>query len=100
LFRVLRALRTQDSRWGLNYKRGNLPTLSEDIITYNGSARPDEGESHIYLFDIIGGACGGGSPTYGDVSAVTWSNRGQSYCGTEWCARWTLAPFIAAGGTP
>jgi len=104
LFRVLRELRTRDTRWGLSYKRGNFPTLSEDIISYNATARPDEGESHIILFDIVGGECfsgraglsGGISQTYNG----TWNQRGQSYCGTTYCARWTLAPFIAAGFTP
>jgi hypothetical protein len=100
LFRVLQSLRQRDSRWGLNYKRGNFPTLSEDIITYNGTDHPDEGESHIYLIDIIGGSCFGGVAVFRDVSAETWSNRGQPYCGTEWCARWTIAPYIAAGYPP
>jgi len=104
LFRVLRELRKLDTRWGLNYKRGNAPTLSEDIITYNATARPDDGESHVILFDIVGGACfsgiaglNGGIPqTYNG----TWNQRGQPYCGTTYCARWTLAPYIAAGFTP
>jgi len=104
LFRVLRELRTRDTRWGLNYKRGNFPTLSEDIISYNATARPDEGESHVILFDIVGGSCFAGSGSLnGSISQTyngTWNQRGQSYCGTTYCARWTLAPYIAAGFTP
>jgi hypothetical protein len=104
LFRVLRELRTRDTRWGLNYKRGNFPTLSEDIITYNATARPDEGESHVILFDIVGGSCFAGAGSLnGSVPQTyngTWNQRGQSYCGTTYCARWTLAPYIAAGFTP
>lgn len=97
LFRVLQALRQQDSRWGLNYKRGNFPTLSEDIITYNGTDGPDEGASRIHVIDIVGGDCLVGVTTFADKSSETWANRGQPYCGTEWCARWTLAPYIGAG---
>jgi hypothetical protein len=104
LFRVLRELRTRDTRWGLSYKRGNFPTLSEDIIAYNATARPDDGESHVILFDIVGGSCFAGHASLnGSISQTyngTWNQRGQPYCGTTYCARWTLAPFIAAGFTP
>jgi hypothetical protein len=98
LFRVLQELRKRDTRWGLNYKRGNAPTLSEDIITYNGTNRPDNGESHVWLTDIVGGACFGGVPVWRDVSLVgTWDQKGQSYCGTTYCARWNIDPYLAAG---
>jgi len=104
LFRVLRELRKYDTRWGLSYKRGNFPTLSEDIIAYNATARPDEGESHVILFDVVGGSCFAGHASLnGSISQTyngTWNQRGQSYCGTTYCARWTLAPYIAAGFTP
>jgi len=104
LFRVLRELRKLDTRWGLNYKRGNAPTLSEDIITYNGTNRPDEGESHVILFDIVGGSCfagiGGLNGSIAQTYNGTWNQRGQPYCGTTFCAKWTLAPYIAAGFTP
>jgi len=98
LFRVLRELRKRDTRWGLNYKRGNAPTLSEDIVTYNGTNRPDNGESHVWVTDIVGGACFAGSPTWGDVSIRgTWDQKGQSYCGTTYCARWNIDAYLAAG---
>lgn len=98
MFRVVQALRQRDTRWGLNYKRGQKGDLSQDIVTYNGTANPDEGESHVYLIDIISGHCGSNPDwNWGDVSQVTWANRGQSYCGTEWCAYWTLEPYVRAG---
>jgi hypothetical protein len=101
VFRVVQALRQRDTRWGLNYKRGQKGELSQDIVAYNGTANPDEGESHVYLIDIISGHCGSNPDwNWGDVSAVTWANRGQSYCGTEWCAYWTLDPYIRAGFPP
>jgi hypothetical protein len=101
LFRVLAALRQRDTRWGLSYKRGNFPTLSEDIIAYNATARPDDGESHVILFDIVAGSCFAGIGVLnGSIPQTyngTWNQRGQPYCGTTYCARWTLAPYIAAG---
>ena len=35
LFRVVRALRERDKRWGLNWKRANVGDMSQDVITYN-----------------------------------------------------------------
>jgi hypothetical protein len=98
MFRVVQALRQIDSRWGLNYKRGWPGDLSHDIVTYNPTNRPDNGESQVYLFDIIGGHCGGNpGPNWADVTDATWSARGNPACGSEWCARWTLDPYLRAG---
>jgi hypothetical protein len=98
MFRVLAELRKRSSRWGLNYKRGWAGDLSQDIITYNPTDRPDEGESRIYLYDIIGGHCGDRpGPNWADVTDATWSQRGNPACGSEWCARWTIEPYLRAG---
>lgn len=98
MYRVVHALRQIDTRWGLNYKRGNFGDLSHDIVAYNPTNRPDNGESQIYLYDIIAGHCGSNpGPNWQDVTDPTWAGRGNSACGTEWCARWTLDPYLRAG---
>jgi len=70
LYRVVRELRRRDSRWGLDDMRGHVPTLSEDIITYDGTNRPDNGESHLYVNDIIRSDCFRGVSTSTDESIV------------------------------
>jgi hypothetical protein len=98
LYRVVRELRKRDTRWGLNYKRGNFGSPSQDIITYNGSARPDNAESHVWVIDIVGGDCGRGVATFSDKSmSGTWDQEGQPYCGTRFCAYWNLDGYLAAG---
>ena len=98
MFRVLAELRKRSTRWGLNYKRGWPGDLSQDIVTYNPTERPDNNESRIYLYDIIGGHCGDRpGPNWADVTDVTWNQRGNPACGSEWCARWTIDPYLRAG---
>jgi hypothetical protein len=99
--RVVQRLRQIDSRWGLNDKRGNRGDMSQDIIAYNPTNRPDNGESQIYLFDIISGHCTGRADVwFQDVTGPTWAGRGSPACGTEWCARWTIDAYLRAGLTP
>src|SRR5262245_24555352 len=102
LYRLVQALRRVDTRWGLNDKRGHRGDMSQDIVTFNPTDRPDDGESQVYLFDAIGGHCGpnpsGGS--LGDVTDDTWSARGNPACGTTYCARWTIDNYLRAGFTP
>jgi hypothetical protein len=102
LFRVVRALRQIDSRWGLNYVRGWAPRMSDDIVAYNATAGPDEGAQQIYLFDIISGHCSGGGEAawFNDVTDFTWFGgpaRDYSICANQYCARWTLEPYLRAG---
>jgi hypothetical protein len=98
LFRLLQALRQRDSRWGLNYKRGNRGDLSQDIITYNGTDQPDGAIARIYLVDTISGHCGGNpQPDFNDVSAATWTAGQQGLCSNAWCSLWTIDPFLAGG---
>jgi hypothetical protein len=103
IFKALQALRRIDERWALNLKRGNQG-LSEDILAYNPTDRPDQGESQIYLFDVIGGHCGPNPQVngLGDVTGATW-NAGLSNtpgCSTRFCAAWTLDGYRQAGFTP
>jgi hypothetical protein len=101
MYRVLRALRAIDSRWGLNYKRGWTGDLSDDIVSYNPTNRADSGESQVYLFDIISGHCGNSpGPNWDEVTDETWAARGSSECGSEWCAQWTIEPYLRAGFPP
>lgn len=101
LYRVVQALRNIDSRWGLNYVRGWAPRMSEDIIAYNPTAGPDEGARQVYVFDTIAGHCGPNpSPWFNDVTDFTWFGgpaRDWSICENQYCAKWTLEPYLRAG---
>ena len=93
LFRVVQELRRRDTRWGLNWKRGNVGDMSQDVVTYNYGAGADEGTTNVYIIDVIGGHCGSSpSPAWVDNTEVTIRS------GT--IGRWTLRPYIAAGWTP
>jgi hypothetical protein len=101
MFRVVQALRRVDTRWGMNDKRGNLGDMSQDVITYNPTNRPDPNESQIYLYDVISNHCGNGRADVwmNDVTDVTWDIglRGDPACGTRYCARWTIDQYLRAG---
>lgn len=102
MFEVVRELRKRDTRWGLNWKRGNAGDLSQDIVSYNVSALPDEGATtgpttatfNIRIFDMIGGHCGPRpGPNWEDVTGKT-IDPGRTR------AVWTLLPYLQAGYTP
>ena len=99
LYRVVAELRKRDTRWGLNWKRGHPGSLSTDIVTYNPTNRPDNLESQVYLFDVIGAICEGNYASWGDATHETWEAglSGNPACGAQYCARWTLDPYLAAG---
>ena len=58
LFELVRELRKEDNRWGLNWKRGNRGDMSQDIVTYNYGSESDEDTTHVYIVDIMFGHCG------------------------------------------
>ena len=93
LFRVVEALRRYDTRWGLNWKRGNVGDMSQDVVNYNFAAGADEGTTNVYIIDVIGGHCGG-SPSAAWVDNTEATRRGGTI------GRWTLQPYLAAGGRP
>ncbi len=93
LFRLVRELRRYDTRWGLNWKRANVGDMSQDVVTYNYSNEPDEGTFWVYVVDVIGGHCG---PSPGPF----WLNHTTGPNMWSRGARWTLQPYIRAGGTP
>jgi hypothetical protein len=83
---VIDTLRTYDTRWGYNGKRGNANDPSHDVVTYHYGAGPDVNSTNVYIIDIIGGHCGSApSPTWIDVTSVTanqgtigrWISRGR-----------------------
>jgi len=83
---VVDTLRTYDTRWGYNGKRGNTHDPSKDVIAYHYGPGPDEGSPDVYIIDIIGGHCGSNpSPIWNDVTGVTlqsgtigkWTSRGR-----------------------
>lgn len=83
---VVDTLRTYDTRWGYNGKRGNANDPSKDVVTYHYGAGPDANSTDVYIIDIIGGHCGATpSPGWNDVTDVTlqsgtigrWISRGR-----------------------
>ena len=87
---VVDTLRTYDTRWGYNGKRGNANDPSKDVIVCIWDAQfdpgPDEGSPDVYIIDIIGGHCGSNpSPIWNDVTQITlqsgtigkWTARGR-----------------------
>ena len=72
LFRLVNALRQRDSRWGLNWKRGNRGDMSQDVVNYNFGSGPDEDSTNVYIIDTIGGHCGNNpGPNWEDVTQKT-----------------------------
>ena len=84
--KVVDTLRTYDSRWGYNGKRGNVNDPSKDVVDYNWGSQADQGTTDVYIIDIINGHCGA-TPSAGwnDVTEVTlnsgtigrWISRGR-----------------------
>jgi hypothetical protein len=93
MFLLVRELRKIDTRWGLNWKRGSVGDMSQDVVAFNWGTNPDEGTVDAYIWDTIGGHCGPRPDAFwGDVTDVTLRS------GTT--MRWTLQPFISAGFQP
>jgi hypothetical protein len=83
---VVDTLRTYDTRWGYNGKRGDVNNPSHDVVTYHHGPGPDYGSTAVYIIDVIGGHCGANpSPTWIDVTDATynggtigrWISRGR-----------------------
>lgn len=86
LFELVRRLRRVDPRWGLNWKRGVVGDLSQDVVDYyfGPAGAPMEGNTDVYIIDVIGGHCGPSmTPTWTDVTEAT--RMGGTI------GRWTLA---------
>ncbi len=87
LFRLVQRLRQEDTRWGLNWKRGRIGDMSQDIVTYNWGSEADEGTRQMYVLDVIVGHCGTSPGPF-------WLNQ-TGVGGAD--AIWTLQPYTAAG---
>jgi len=83
---IVDALRTLDTRWGYNGKRGNSSDPSQDVVDYNWGADRDEGTTNVYIIDVMGGHCGSNpSPAWIDQTQATanagtigrWTGRGR-----------------------
>jgi hypothetical protein len=83
---VVDTLRTYDTRWGYNWKRGNVGDPSMDVVDYHWGRGGSENSTEVYIIDVIGGHCGSNpSPAWGDVTDVTynagstgrWTGRGR-----------------------
>lgn len=87
LLRLVYQLRQMDTRWGLNWKRGNIGDMSQDVVTYHFGPGPDDNSTNVYIIDVIFGHCGSSpGPNWGDVTAAT------REAGT--IGRWTIAPLL------
>jgi hypothetical protein len=98
LFLAVRALRQQlDTRFGLNWRRRFVGSLSDDVIVYNFSDEPDigldgTGTTKVYAWDVIGGHCGPSPvPAASDITDLSPGAAG---------AKWTLIPYLQAGYVP
>ncbi len=89
LFEVVRRLRQRSPRWGLNWKRGNIGDMSEDVVTYHwGEGEPSEGSTRVYIIDVISGHCGNRpGPNWDDVTARTYGSPNFTV------GRWTIQPL-------
>ena len=75
--RLVDTLRTHDSRWGYNWKRGNVGDPSLDVIAYHWGRGADEGSTEVYLIDVVGAHCTSGArATWIDVTDATYSAGG------------------------
>ena len=90
MFEAVRRLRAVDNRYGLNWKRGLVGDLSQDIVNYNFGPDSDEGTPNVYIIDIIGGHCGN-SPS------ANFQNQTEATRNAGTIGIWTLQPYLAAG---
>ncbi len=79
---VVDTLRTYDTRWGYNGKRGNVNDPSKDVVTYHYGPGPDQGSTDVYIIDVINGHCGS-SPSAG------WSDNTDVTINSGTIGRWT-----------
>jgi hypothetical protein len=84
--RLVNELRKHDTRWGYNWKRGNVGDPSLDVVDYHWGRGPDENSTEVYIIDVIGGHCGPSpSASWVDNTDITiqsgtigrWTGRGR-----------------------
>lgn len=91
MFRVLQRLRQQNNRFGLNWKRGHVGDLSQDVISYIFDDAPEElaDQNHLWMWDIISGH---GGPNPGPNAQPIWSFKIAE--------RWTILPYLNRNFAP
>lgn len=87
LFEVVRRLRAQDDRWGLNWKRGVIDDLSQDVVDYHWGEGPSEESTDVYIIDMIGGHC----PKDATPPQPSWIDVTQATLDAGTVGMWTLA---------
>ena len=84
LFEVVRRLRALDDRWGLNWKRGVVGDMSQDVVDYHYGAGVSEGSTDVFIIDVIVGHCGA-EPQAG------WIDVTKDTLDADTIGMWTLA---------
>ena len=87
LFEVVRRLRMQDDRWGLNWKRGVVGDMSQDVVDYHYGEGLSEESTDVYIIDMIGGHC----PEDGSSPQAAWIDVTQATIDAGTVGMWTLA---------
>jgi hypothetical protein len=87
LFEVARRLRLQDDRWGLNWKRGVIGDLSQDVVDYHWGEGVSEESTDVYIIDMIGGHC----PEDATPAQPSWIDVTQATLDADRVGMWTLA---------
>lgn len=87
LFEVVRRLRMQDDRWGLNWKRGVIGDMSQDVVDYHYGEGVSEESTDVFIIDIIGGHC----PKDGTPPQPAWIDVTQATLDGNTVGMWTLA---------
>ena len=84
--RLVDELRKHDTRWGYNWKRGNVGDPSMDVVDYHWGRGGDENSTDVYILDVVLGHCGDNpGPAWIDVTDATyhggsigrWTSRGR-----------------------
>jgi hypothetical protein len=83
MYEVVRRLRMQDDRWGLNWKRGVVGDLSQDVVDYHYGDGVSEGSTDVYIIDMIVGHCG-------DNPQAGWIDVTQATLDAGTIGMWTL----------
>lgn len=81
-------IRTGTNRWGLNWKRGLVGSLSEDIVTYfwGPEGANMRNSAQVYIIDMIGGHCGPNPSAF-------WQDQTYATYGFGGIGRWTTDPM-------
>jgi hypothetical protein len=84
LFEVVRRLRMLDDRWGLNWKRGVVGDMSQDVVDYHWGEGASDQSTEVFIIDMIGGHCG-------DDPQPAWIDVTQATADAGTIGMWTLA---------